>query len=274
VSTALVFGGGGVTGIAWETGLLAGLAELGVDFSHVDKVIGTSAGSVVAAQLLSTTPLQTLYEDQLSGKVPEIPARIALRLYATPGLGHLRRQDERGYLARLGELALAAETVPEAERRAVIEARLPEAHWPDKDLRITASDAETGVFTVFTKDSGVPLADAVTASCAVPGTWPPATVGGRRYIDGGMRSIANADLAADFDRVLVIAPSMTGLGPVIGLPKQLRELEDAGSLVSLVTMDDAALHTVGRDPLDPSRRAPVARAGFAQAMAAAALFTA
>ena len=75
----------------------------------------------------------------------------------------------------MGAFALAASTLPETKRRAVIAARLPAAGWPGRDLRIPAVDAVTGEVVIFTRDSGVTLVDAVTASCAVPGIWPPAS---------------------------------------------------------------------------------------------------
>ena len=106
----------------------------------------------------------------------------------------------------IGRLALAADRVPERERRAIIEARLPRHEWPDQLLRITAIDAESGAFVVFDRSSGVSLVDAVAASCAIPVVWPAVTIGGRRYIDGGMRSGVNADVALHYDRVLVIEP--------------------------------------------------------------------
>ena len=69
--------------------------------------------------------------------------------------------------------------------------------------------ADNGEFVAFEKSSGVSLVDAVAASCAVPGVWPPVTINGRRYIDGGMRSAVNADLAAGYERVVVLAPINT-----------------------------------------------------------------
>lgn len=90
----------------------------------------------------------------------------------------------------------------------VIAARLPAADWPERDLRIPAVDAVTGEVVIFTRDSGVTLVDAVTASCAVPGIWPPASIGDHRYVDGGVRSSANADLAAGADQILLITPTL------------------------------------------------------------------
>jgi len=91
--------------------------------------------------------------------------------------------------------ALATDTVTEPERRRVIECRLPSHEWPSRALKTVAVDAGSGEPRVLDSASGVSLVDAVTASTAVPGVWPPATIEGRRYIDGGVRSSANADCA-------------------------------------------------------------------------------
>jgi len=77
---------------------------------------------------------------------------------------------------------------------------------------VTAVDAATGEFRTFDRDSGVPLVQAVAASCAVPGVYPPVTIGGRRYVDGGMRSAANVDLAAGVERVVVLAVLTSNVG--------------------------------------------------------------
>jgi NTE family protein len=111
----------------------------------------------------------------------------------------------------------------------------------------------------------VPLVEAVAASCAVPGVWPPVTTGGRRFIDGGVRSVANADLAAGCDRVVVLAPLVRGFGPLTGVAEQVAQLRAAGAEVELVSPDAAALAAIGRNVLDPAHRPAAARAGRAQA---------
>jgi NTE family protein len=146
---ALVLGGGGVTGIAWETGLLAGLAEAGIDLSSADLVVGTSAGSVVGAQILSGVSIKDLYAEQLIEPRAEIPAKIGtttLLRYATAMLWPGGEEQAR---ARLGRAALKARTVPESERKAVIKQRLPADSWPERRLLITAVDAETGELRVL-----------------------------------------------------------------------------------------------------------------------------
>lgn len=263
---ALVLGGGGVTGIAWEWGILAGLAEAGIDLSTADLVVGTSAGSVVGAQVAAGIDAAERYAAQLLG-TGEAAARLGPLTMGRFGWAFLRhRKDARRARAEIGRMALNADTVPEADRRAIIEARLPVRTWPERRLLITAVDARSGEFVTFDRDSGVSLVDAVAASCAVPGVWPPVTVNGRRYIDGGVRSVANVDLAAGHDRVVVLAPIIAGRGPIAGVASQLAAL---GTPAHVVSPDRVARRAFGRNVLDPARRAPAARAGRLQAAAAA-----
>jgi NTE family protein len=125
---------------------------------------------------------------------------------------------------------------------------------------VTAVDAETGEPTVFVKDSGVDLVDAVAASCAVPGVWPPVTIDGHRYIDGGVRSGTNADLAAGCDRVLVVSPLQASAPQPWGnLDDEIDQLSPAD--VKVVYADDVSIAAFGTNPLSPSTRGPAARAG-------------
>jgi NTE family protein len=265
---AVVLGGGGVTGIAWETGLLAGLAEAGIDLTSADLVVGTSAGSVVGAQILSGVSLEDLYSAQLADAKGEIAASIGAGVVLRFILASAWPGDARRGRARLGRAALKARTVPEAERREVIRRRLPNTSWPQRRLLITAVDAESGESRIFDRDSGVPLADAVAASCAVPLVWPAITIGGRQYIDGGVRSIANADLAVGCDRVVVLAPANVAFRPSGRISKQLASLgPQVRSLV--ISPDAAARKAIGSNTLDPAHRAGSARAGRAQAAAVA-----
>ena len=265
-----MLGGGGVTGVAWELGILAGLAQQGVDLSQADLVVGTSAGSVVGAQLTSGVSVGELYAAQLAPPGTEIAARMGLRAMLRFGWVLVRSRDPVQARARFGRMALATRTVSPAERRAVIEARLPSADWPPRRLLVTAVDAESGEFAVFDAASGVALVDAVGASCAVPGVWPPVSINGRRWIDGGMRSAANVDLAAGCERIVVIAPLVRGFATMPSVARQVAELRSAGRAVVVVSPDQAALAAIGRNVLDPAHRAPAARAGHAQSAAVTA----
>ncbi|MDQ1696452.1 MAG: hypothetical protein QOJ03_1805, partial [Frankiaceae bacterium] len=163
---ALVLGGGGVAGIAWETGLLFGLAERGVDVLAADLFVGTSAGATVAAQITSNVPLGTLYDAHVFP--PEQSTELAVdfdreKMMAeiAPRLAGLTTATEMR--AAIGRYALAAPTVPERRRREVIEARLPSRDWPPQALRIVAVEASTGEERIFANDSDVTLVDAVAA---------------------------------------------------------------------------------------------------------------
>jgi NTE family protein len=272
---ALVLGGGGITGIAWEIGVLAGLAEAGVDLTGADLLVGTSAGSVVGAQLTSGADLEALFARQLEPPTGEQAARMTRSALLRYGLAALRsRRDDVGFRRRIGALALAAEraglTATEQERLDVIGSRLVSREWPDRDLRITAVDAQSGEFRVLDRTSGVPLLQAVAASCAVPGVYPPVTIDGRRYVDGGMRSAANADLAEGHDRVVVLAPIPRGMGPLASVDAQVTGMV---ARVAVVSPDDASRRAIGRNVLDPAARAGSARAGLAQAADVAAEVT-
>src|SRR5580693_9227642 len=145
---ALVLGGGGVTGIAWETGLIAGLAGLGIDLAAADVIIGTSAGSVVGTDIASGQEFEALYQAQLAPPDPEPGARIGWGLIGRLVWVMNTSRDPVRSRARIGRWALAARTMPEADRRKVFEARLPVGGWPAKMLKVTAVDARTGEVVV------------------------------------------------------------------------------------------------------------------------------
>ena len=265
---ALVLGGGGLAGIAWELGLLSGWAAEGVDVRHAELVVGTSAGSIVGTHLRSGRDLGSLYDGQL-GPVPATEPRVEfdgmamMTAFAEALAGVTGQQEAR---ARIGALALGATTVPEADRRAIIEARIGDPEWPAAGLVVTAVDTADGAFLPFDATSGVRLLDAVAASCAVPGVWPPITIDGRRFMDGGMRSITNADVVQGCEKVLVVTPSggfpNSPLGPTL---EQEVELLRREADVHVVLADEAALAAFGTNPLDPATREPSALAGRAQA---------
>ncbi|MDP3711014.1 MAG: patatin-like phospholipase family protein [Mycobacteriales bacterium] len=263
---ALVLGGGGLAGIGWEIGVLAGLASAGVDVREADLLVGTSAGSAVASQLGRDASLEDVYAEQLLPPDGEIAVEFDI---ATIGMAFLAAMEggptQQELLARVGRMALDADTLHEADRLAVIAERLRSHDWPATRLLVTAVEATTGVFRAFSADDGVSLVQAVAASCAVPMVWPPVTIGASRWMDGGMRSSTNADLAAGHDRVLVVAPLTVPAGSPVGagLEDEVADLESGGSQVVVVKGDTEALRAFGSNPLDPATRGPSARIGYA-----------
>jgi NTE family protein len=272
VEQALVLGGGGVAGIAWMTGLLAGLADAGQDVTGADLLVGTSAGATVAAQLGSGLPLESLYARQVEPALQsaEIAVDIDLDAFAAEFGKYLQAaMAPKDMLRAAGAFALAARTAPESSRRAVIASRLPSHEWPARPVKLVAVDCATGATEVFDSACGVSLIDAVAASCAVPGIWPPVTINGRRYMDGGVRSSDNADLARGASRIVVVSP--LGMDSPLPAPMPLREvvagLRAEGAQVTVLSPDDASKSAIGANPLDPATRVPASGAGRAQGRA-------
>jgi NTE family protein len=268
VSRALVLGAGGVTGVAWELGVLRSLEAGGSPVTDADLVVGTSAGSLVGAQVTSGVALAELVERQLDPPDPTWERTVEFDL-ATMASGWVELAQQasgpQDFRARVGARALNASALAEDERMEVIISRLPVRDWPARPLLITAVDVGSGEFVIFDRDAGVPLPLAVAASCAVPMVWPPVTIDGHRYMDGGLRSVTNVDLAAGHDTVLVIAPLPNpGMGPLMpGIGSELRKLRPEARVL-VVNPDEAALDAFGPNVLDPARRADAARAGLAQ----------
>ena len=270
---ALVLAGGGIAGIAWETGVLRGIADespaTGRLLLDSDVLVGTSAGSTVAAQIGGGCPLEVLFDRQVAESSAEIDSGVGIdditEVFLT-ALGEPydeTRDKTRQQMQRIGAVAVATQTVPEPVRRRVIAQRLPSHDWPDRVLRLTAIDVATGELVVFDRESGVGLVDAVAASCAVPGAWPPVTIGGRRYMDGGVASSVNLGVAGDCDVAVVLvasgadAPAPFGDGPAA-------EIAAFPGPAFGVFADDDSLAAFGPNPLDPRCRIASAVAGREQ----------
>jgi NTE family protein len=271
---ALVLGGGGVAGIAWMTGLLFGVSEMGVDLRNADLILGTSAGAAVAAQLGCSLTLEELYRRQVdralqTREITPDPRLLQQLLEAFPTVATPR--DRAELTLKVGQWALQAPTVSEAERRCVVASRLPAHDWPDRLLRITAVDTESGETRIFDHRLGIDLIDAVAASCAVPGVWPPVTIEGRRYMDGGVRSSDNADLARGYGRVVILSPNGLRADEIVAFPlqEQLDTLKNAGAKAYVVEPDVPSRTAIGFNPLLPETRKPAAEAGRAQSQSIA-----
>ena len=270
---AIVLGGGGVAGIAWQIGVLATLLEHGIELNDADLVVGTSAGSVVGASLrfgvLREALVAQLQQNETEenaagqGELPHFSVEEFMNMMGTAARGSGGEQEAR---ARIGKAALAAgEGLSETRWVDTIRSLLPAPSWPSGLLQVTAVNADDGAFRVFDASSGAELAQAVAASCSVPGAWPPVRIGGVPYMDGGMRSASNADLAAGYDKVLVLscAPEApdSPFGPT--LPQALKRLSGSADTF-LLEADAVSLSAFGTNLLLSSTRRPSALAGQEQ----------
>lgn len=290
---ALVLGGGGAAGHAWTIGVIAGLAEAGVDMTEADLVIGTSSGATAAAWVRSGISPADLYasvlaEPQAAGQRPPPPQ--SSRPSSLPLNAVFERMRAIGAEANsaadmrraMGAFALETEATLDpaaaAQRRALVASRLPRAEWPERPMIVVAVNAHTGEPTTFDRNSGVELADAVTASTALPGGHTHG-INGVRYINGGVRSADNADLAAGYANVVVLTPLSERSGPLPpgqfeglrrsrewgnDLASQVEALRSQGSNVVVITPDPDSRTAMGVNQMDLATRLPSARAGFEQ----------
>ena len=248
----MVLGGGRASGNASTIGVITGLFDAGLDLTQADLIIGTSAGSTVAAQITTTRPTELLAAILAAVSQPRTgqAGYDAGRVPIGPAANHMERtgaiiaaaKDVADMRRKMGAAALemdaASDGSAQAQWRATVAARLPSQRWPQQPMLIVAVDAHTGEPVVFDRHSGVELADAVAASCANGFGVPPYTIGERRYIDGGYRANENADLAAGYGRVLVLSPlggrSRHPLHWGTHLAAQADELRSCGSRVETI----------------------------------------
>ena len=264
VSRALVLGSGESIGFCWQWGVLTSLSDAGIDLLDVELMVGTSVGSTAAVELTTGDPhrmLDRILADEPRERNSPPATDNFVQLLAT-AVG--RHSEVGAILAEIGALALQAGGAPTERMREIVLGSLRVREWPRQRLLIPAVDAGTGELTVFTRDSGVSLVDAMCASCALPGAWTPFALDGRHYIDGSMRSSTNADQAAGCDRVLVVAP-VNGLRGIPGasFDESLQPVRTRGEAL-LIKPDQASKLAMGRDIFDMSRRIPAARAGLVQ----------
>ena len=267
MTTAVVLAGGGLTGIAWEIGVLRGLRENGRDIVRgADLVVGTSAGSVVGTQLLQGRDLDDMFAHQMRPDDNEISPRIDLevmmRVYSHMRGGGTETDEQR---REIGAIALAAETVDWPTRRRVIEGRVGTDEWPEGPLVLTTIDALTGEFRTWTRNDRVGLIDAVASSCAVAGVWPCVPIGGRTYYDGGFRNSANASLATGHDEIWVLTPMSGEASPAVFA--EVEVLRSTGAIVHHIRSDEEAATAMGPNSLDPRVRGAAAEHGLRQGLA-------
>jgi NTE family protein len=286
MTRALVLGGGGPVGIGWESGLAVGLAEGGVDLAAADAVYGTSAGSFVGAQLALGLDIPETAALLLETSARAVNDRAGASV--TEGLQALTDVLTAAVLAgtppdevrrSLGRLALESDVVHEDEFVDLF-AVLRGYAWP-ACFSCTAVDTATAEFVVWQAGSGADLQLAVASSCAVPMVCPPITIGGRRYMDGGVRSPLNADLAIGHDHVLVVSVTVlsqpavaesSGPGQLVsGLADEVSALRSSGAAVEVIEPNTEFLEVSGwgTSLMDVGKAAEAYIAGSRQGLAEA-----
>ena len=264
-SRGVVLAGGGLAGIAWELGVLVGLREAGVDVRVWDRIIGTSAGSIVGAaagrirgldQLLTTPWARSAEQlnEYIASLDPETVARINELWFGKPAA------PDQPTRAEIGRLAVSAHTDHEYRFLDAVGGLVPDRTWP-RNFVATAVDAFDGRFATFDSTAGADLLSAVAASCAIPGIFPPITIGERRYIDGGVRSATSADLAAGLDVVVVISPTRTGEQSNGRQLAEVAQLRSTGSAVIEIGPDAVAAGILAQEPLPPDELGRIIEAG-------------
>jgi NTE family protein len=285
MSTALTLGGGGPLGMAWELGLLTGVANAGVDLTAIDLTVGTSAGSAVGAWSRSGSitdgdafeRLQAV-NAELVGLITKLGPDAQTPTASQPSvIDAMNAAAEAGTNPvtgnrAIGALALTAHTIPEAAYVSLFE-RLVGTQWPPAFL-CEATDIDSGELQTWDEDSGISLGPAVAASCAWPGTFPVVTIAGRRYMDGGLHDGMNPTLASGHDTVICVSchqlAGAYGLrGPAGRRLRNLRdgldELRHQGANVVLVEPDGGflAISEHGAAMMDVSRIPAAHAAGVA-----------
>lgn len=267
---AVVLGGGGVTGIAWEVGILTGLLEAGVTLNNAEKIIGTSAGAFVGTALASQYDMRKLFAAQIELNDTEVSVKVSENtMKAWYEAFNRGGSNPQAIGAAFGSIAKKnPKPVPVELRRSVVESRLVATEWP-MTLQVTAIDADLGKLQIFNYESGVPLIDAVAASGAVPGIWPPVRINDRVWIDGGMVSTTNARLAEGYDQVVILAPMPNGHGAIPGVEEDVEQLS-AHAHVHLIIPNEKSRIAIGSNPYDPPHCRAAAIAGKNQGEKSAA----
>lgn len=292
----LVLGAGGLTGTAFHAGVLTALAEdAGWDARDSEVIVGTSAGATAAALMRAGFPPRDYLSrvvgaplsaegDAILGALPPLvqpAARSPVRWRPAAG-GLAVRLTRRPWRLRPG--VAAAALLPSGTRPVdpgAARLRPLFQDWPDRPLWICAVSLDSGRRVVFGRDAQASVADAVAASCAVPGYYEPATVGSERLVDGGAWSLLNLDLLAGvgLDLVVVSAPLSTtdwvaiDPGNALRVPARAQQEREAahvrrsGTPVLVFQPDARTRHVMGTRSMDVRKRSPVALAARAQARA-------
>jgi NTE family protein len=264
ITRAVVLGGGGVTRMAWEIGIITALLQEDIDLTEADVIIGISAGSFVGSALASGYDMRKLYDSQLFPNTSEVNVSVNSEILKLWTEAFICGKDDKKKIGKmLGDIAKKYPSkISRKNHQNVVESRMVTNLWPAK-LKVTALDAETGDLHVFDLASGITLIDAVSASGAVPGIWPFITFDGRDWVDGGMVSSTNAHLAEGYDKVVILSPMPKKYGIVPSVKEEVIEMQKKAD-ISLIVPDKNSILAIGENPYDPTHTTSSAKAGFNQ----------
>lgn len=267
VTRGLVLGGGGIVFVAWQLAYLRALEERGVRVGDADRIVGTSAGSVVATLVASGKLRRAHFQVETLAKLPQLIAAMApaqdLRRSQLVALHRFwtATDDDPDTVRDIGRAALAAVTPDVGTLPRSLSLILARRRWPSPALHITAVDAYSGERCVITEAAGVPVHRAAAASSSVPGVFAPQPILDRRCMDGGAAgSGTHPDLVAGADRALVLALADNG---AVGLATSAPGAFAAGidALIASGTRVEVRTSRLPRDTMlmDP-RQVPAALA--------------
>ncbi len=280
---AVVLGGGGLAGVAYLTGVVAALRTHGVRLEEADLILGTSAGSIVGTQIAAGRSFERLYRTLAARRSPVRSVLTGLfRLLPSPDPEAIRAMTEtwsaRNATASTAEsrrrvaAAAAAGSGPRMRERVwvtLVGLYLRQRAWPSDNLAVAVVDTADGELHLLRRADDARPKRATAASAAVPGVFPPVSIGTRTFMDGGTRSTTNADLAMGHRRVLLLVdhePFAEGEGPLTRacIDREVAALRAAGTRVEVIEPDAAALEAIRGGAFDPGKAADAARAGRAQ----------
>lgn len=212
----LILGGGGLYFVAWQVGYLQGLSKRGIDLQKADRVVGTSAGSIVAAVVTSGHLASFARELRVLAKAPGLLSALApsgdlssSQLRAIE-LFRAAQDSSRDTVREIGYAALAAHAPRSEDMRRNLSVAIAKRKWPGPKLQTTCVDTYTGERLVVTEETGISVPRAAAASSAVPGLFSPQPIHDRMCMDGGVSgSGSHCDLASGATRAMVLALGST-----------------------------------------------------------------
>jgi NTE family protein len=252
------------------------LAQSGISLLAADFILGTSAGAIIGAQIAAGRDPVVMAEAILAEATHRRGQGFDSRhpAEAIAKLPELFRKSQSSKLGRMevGAYALAASTPDDLGSYIEWMTSIVRVdNWP-KTIGIVAVDVADGEPRILQQDCGTTLGAAVAASCCLPGLSPPVLISGKHYMDGGLRSTANADLVPRFDRILILSfnpPGPVGQRMLSRVTAQAASLLAVGMRVLVITPDETCLTAIGQNTRDFARRPEITRAAVAQGTAIA-----